>query len=86
LIRKEERAKERREAKAEQAAATFKKEIAELFKQAEVKRKVALEADGATKDPDRIKRLKEGAGEGTYRPYDSDEIIDGWEDRPWERE
>jgi len=86
LIRKEERAKERREAKAEASAETFKKEIAALFKQAEVKRKVALEADSATKDPDRIKRLREGAGEGTFQPYNSDEIIDGWEERPWERD
>jgi hypothetical protein len=86
LIRKEERAKDRRDARAEASAENFKKEIAALFKNPDVKRKIAREADGATKDPDRIRRFQEGAGEGTFRAYHSDEIIDGWEDRPWERD
>lgn len=88
VLRRWERDIERQKARTEAAEKNCKGTLAELLKQENVKRAIAMDAQAATKDPSRraasrnIESLKENF---ISRGYFSDEIITGNEPRPWEQ-
>jgi len=89
VLRKWEREEERKKAKAEASEVNFKKTFADQLKRPEVKRSIAIDAQQATKDPSRVatsRNLDELRNRVSYAGYDSDEVITGSEERPWEND
>ena len=88
VIQRWRRDKERLEAKTEASEQNFKKTFADLLRQEDVKRSLAMDAQAATRDPSRrentrsIDALRDRA---VHRGYDSDEVITGLEPNPWDR-
>lgn len=82
VVTRAKREKERLEASVAASEQNFKKTFADLFRQDVVKRNLALDAQAATKDPNRRENTRNVdvlRDRGIYRGYESDETITGFE-------
>ena len=80
LVDREERALDRQRARAKAAESSLQDSIANALKNPDFKKRTALEAREATRDPSRLAKMKE-YDEGIYK----DELVTGFEDKPWEK-
>jgi hypothetical protein len=89
VLRRWEREIERQRARAGASEENFKKTFADLMRQENIKRSIAMDAQNATRDPSRhaqtrdVEALKDNF---INRGYISDEVISGLEPLPWEND
>lgn len=87
VVTRWQRDKERLEASVEAKKQTFNKTFADLLRQENVKRALAMDAQAATKDPNRreaSRDLESLRNRSVHKGYESDEIITGMEPMPWD--
>lgn len=88
VVERWRREKERLEAKVEATEQSVEKTLADLLRQENVKRALAMDAQAATKDPSRrenTRNIDALRDRSVHRGYESDEVITGLEPLPWDR-
>jgi hypothetical protein len=83
LVRREEAKHEKAKARLRSFEENMKATLTGLLQQENVRKSVAKDLMAATKDPSRVKSIHKKAAEGAY---DNDELVTGFEERPWEND